>query len=87
MGLDIPIPIQWRFMTVLVKPGMTYTDVTVVVPVTTLENEMGTGFLDPEDWYPELEAEFDGMPRTMDAIDEEVEQFARYLAAMPSAQG
>lgn len=44
-------------------------------------------FLDPEDWSPELEAEFDGLPRTMDDIDAQVETFAKLLAAMPSAQG
>lgn len=44
-------------------------------------------FLDPEDWSPEMVAEFDDMPRTMDDIDNEVAEFAKYLAAMPSAQG
>lgn len=48
---------------------------------------MGTSFFDPDDWTPELEAEFSDMPRTMDDIDAEVEAFAKYLAAMPSAQG
>lgn len=86
MVSDILILIQWRSMTVLVKLDTAYTDVMVAVPVITLENEMGTDFLDPEDWYPELEAEFDGIPKLMDNIDAEVETFAKLLAAMPSAQ-
>lgn len=53
----------------------------------TEEKDMSTNFLDPEDWSSELVEEFEDLPNLMDDIDMQVEAFAKYLAAMPDAQG